>query len=160
MNRYVEFHFTAYHIYWEIAFFEEILSHLIVNRYVEFHFTAYHNYWEITFFEEILSHLIVNRYVEFHFTAYHNYWEIAFFWRNSKSKKGNNSNKILDGVVFSCQQIGVNTFYKCIEFEVNSFNSYWEILIILKKYPKFLCTMSKQGQITLDIHITGSPALL
>jgi tRNA nucleotidyltransferase (CCA-adding enzyme) len=24
--------------------FKEILSHLIVNRYVEFHFTAYHNY--------------------------------------------------------------------------------------------------------------------
>ena len=33
-------------------------------------------------------------------------------------------------------------------------------LIILKKYPKFLCTMSKQGQITLDIQITGSSALL
>jgi hypothetical protein len=49
-----------------------------------------------------------------------------------------------DGVVFSCQQIEVNTFYKCIEFQVNSFDSYWEILIILKKYPKFLCTMSKQ----------------
>jgi hypothetical protein len=29
-----------------------------------------------------------------------------------------------------------------------------------KKYPKFLCTMSKEGQITLDIQITGSPALL
>jgi hypothetical protein len=39
---------------------------------------------------------------------------------------------MLDGVVFSCQQIGVNTFYKCIEFQVNtcSFDSYWEILII------------------------------
>jgi hypothetical protein len=59
---------------------------------------------------------------------------------------------MLDGVVFSCQQIGVNTFYKCIEFQVNSFDSYWEILIILKKYPKFPCTMSKQGQITLDMH--------
>jgi hypothetical protein len=42
------------------------------------------------------------------------------------------SNKMLGGVVFSCQQIGVNTFYKCIEFQVNSFDSYWEILIILK----------------------------
>jgi hypothetical protein len=29
---------------------------------------------------------------------------------------------MLDGVVFSCQQIGVNTFYKCIEFQVNSFD--------------------------------------
>jgi hypothetical protein len=38
-----------------------------------------------------------------------------------KSKRGNNSNKMLDGVVFSCQQIGVNTFYKCVEFQVNSF---------------------------------------
>ena len=69
----------------------------------------------------------------------------------------------MDGVVFSCQQIGVNTFYKCIEFQVNSFDSYWEILIILKKNtPNFYvqCTMSKQGQITLNIHITGSPALL
>ena len=36
---------------------------------------------------------------------------------------------MLDGVVFSCQQIGVNTVYKCIEFQVNSFDSYWEILI-------------------------------
>ena len=27
-------------------------------------------------------------------------------------KKGNNSNKMLDRVVFSCQQNGVNTFYK------------------------------------------------
>jgi hypothetical protein len=41
-----------------------------------------------------------------------------------KSKRGNNPNKILNGVVFSCQQIGVNTFYKCIEFQVNSFDSY------------------------------------
>jgi hypothetical protein len=41
----------------------------------------------------------------------------------------------MDGVVFSCQQIGVNTFYKFIEFQVNNFDCYWEILIILKKYP-------------------------
>jgi hypothetical protein len=40
---------------------------------------------------------------------------------------------MLDGVVFSCQQIGVNTFYKCIQFQVNSFDSYGEILIILEK---------------------------
>ena len=40
---------------------------------------------------------------------------------------------MLDGVVFSCQQIGVNTFYKFIEFQVNSFDIYCEILIILKK---------------------------
>ena len=59
----------------------------------------------------------------------------CILWRNSKSKRGNNSNKMLDGVVFSCQQIEVNTFYKCIEFQVNNFDSYWEILIILKKYP-------------------------
>jgi hypothetical protein len=39
-------------------------------------------------------------------------------------KKGNNSNKMLDRVLFSCQQNGVNTFYKCIEFQVNSFDSY------------------------------------
>jgi hypothetical protein len=39
---------------------------------------------------------------------------------------------MLDGVVLSCQQIGVNTFYKCIEIQVNSFDSYWEISIILK----------------------------
>jgi hypothetical protein len=41
-----------------------------------------------------------------------------------QGRKGNNSNKMLDGVVFSCQQIGVNTFYKGIEFKVNSFDSY------------------------------------
>ena len=35
-----------------------------------------------------------------------------------------------------------------------------EILIVLKQYPKFLCTMPKQGQITLVIQITGSPALV
>ena len=52
---------------------------------------------------------------------------------------------MLDGVVFSCQQIGVNTFYKCIEFQVNSFDSYWEILILLKKYPKFLCTVKTRA---------------
>ena len=63
-------------------------------------------------------------------------------------------------ILLTCQQIGVNTFYKCNEFQVNIFDSYWEILIMQKKYPKFLCTMSKQGQITLDIQITGSPALL
>jgi hypothetical protein len=38
-------------------------------------------------------------------------------------------------ILLTCQQIGVNTFYKCIEFQVNSFDSYGEILIILKKYP-------------------------
>ena len=108
--------------------------------------------------------LIVNRYVGFHFNAYHSlqnvYWENCIFRKKMQVKKGNNSNKMLDRVVFSCQQNGVNTFYKCIEFQVNSFDSYWEILIILNKYPKFLCTMSKQGQITLYIQITGSPALL
>jgi hypothetical protein len=36
---------------------------------------------------------------------------------------------MLDRVVLSCQQNGVNTFYKCIEFQVNSFDSYWEILL-------------------------------
>jgi hypothetical protein len=50
--------------------------------------------------------------------------KLYFFLRNSKSNRGNNSNKMLDGVVFSCQQIGVNTFYKYIEFQVNSFDSY------------------------------------
>ena len=35
-----------------------------------------------------------------------------------------------------------------------------EILFKLKQYPKFLCTIPKQGQITLVIQITGSPALL
>jgi hypothetical protein len=38
-------------------------------------------------------------------------------------------------ILLTCQQIGVNTFYKCIEFQVNSFDIYWEILILLKKYP-------------------------
>jgi hypothetical protein len=85
--------------------------------------------------------LIVNRYVEFHFNAYHNYWEIVFL-AHSKSKRGNNSNKMLDRVVFSCQHIGVNTFYKRIEFQVNSFDSYWEILIMLKKnIPNFYVQM-------------------
>ena len=56
-------------------------------------------------------------------------------------------------ILLTCQQIGVNTFYKSIEFQVNSFDS--KLLRNLK-----LCTMSKQGKITLDIHITESPALL
>ena len=63
------------------------------------------------------------------------YWEIVFFEEILSQKGGITQNKMLDGVVFSCQQIGVNTFYKCIEFQVNSFDSYWEILNILKKYP-------------------------
>jgi hypothetical protein len=51
--------------------------------------------------------------------------KIVFLEEKKKQvKKGNNSNKMLDGVVFSCQQIGVNTFYTCIEFQVNSFYSY------------------------------------
>ena len=71
--------------------------------------------------------LIVNRYVGFHFNAHHSlYWENCIFRKKCKWKKGNNSNKMLDRVVFSCQQNGVNTFYKCIEFQVNSFDSYWE----------------------------------
>ena len=44
---------------------------------------------------------------------------------------------MLHGVVFSCQQIGVNTFYKCIEFQVNCFDSYWEIKLCLKNIPNF-----------------------
>jgi hypothetical protein len=71
------------------------------------------------------------RYVEFHFNAYHNYWEIVFL-AHSKSKRENNSNKMLDGVVFSCQQIGVNTFYKCIEFQVNSWKDV-ELLSSLRR---------------------------
>jgi hypothetical protein len=35
-------------------------------------------------------------------------------------------------ILLTCQQIGVNTFYKCIEFQVNSFDSYWEIFIEMK----------------------------
>jgi hypothetical protein len=45
----------------------------------------------------------------------------------------------------------------CIEFQVNSFDSYWEILIILKKYPKFLCTMSKQGHVLIFSSKTAWP---
>ena len=48
-------------------------------------------------------------------------------------------------ILLTCQQIGVNTFYKCIAFQVNSFDSYWEILIILKKYPIFLCTVKTRA---------------
>ena len=106
--------------------------------------------------------LIVNRYVGFHFNAYHSlYWENCIFRKKNASKK-REITQIKWWIELSSlvQQNGVNTFYKCIECQVNSFDSYWEILIILKKYPKFLCTMSKQGQITLDIQITGSPALL
>jgi hypothetical protein len=61
--------------------------------------------------------------------------KIVFLEKKMQVKKGNNSNKMLDRVVFSCQQNGVNTFYKGIKFQVNSFDSYWEILIILKQYP-------------------------
>ena len=50
--------------------------------------------------------------------------KIVFLEKKMQVKKGNNSNKMLDGFVFSCQQIGVNTFYKCIKFQVNSFYSY------------------------------------
>jgi hypothetical protein len=50
--------------------------------------------------------------------------KIVFLEKKCKEKKGNNSNKMLDRVVFSCQQNRVNTFYKCIEFQVNSFDSY------------------------------------
>ena len=32
---------------------------------------------------------------------------------------------MVDRVVFSCQQNGFNTFHKCIELQVNSFDSYW-----------------------------------
>ena len=41
---------------------------------------------------------------------------------------------MLDGVVFSCQQIGVNTFYKHIEFQVNSFNYTKKISLIFMYY--------------------------
>jgi hypothetical protein len=63
------------------------------------------------FFSIIKISRIVNRFVEFHFNVYHNYWEIVFL-AHSKSKRGNNSNKRLNGVVFSCQQIEVNTYLK------------------------------------------------
>jgi hypothetical protein len=58
--------------------------------------------------------------------------KIIPLWLYLPILQGNNSNKLLDRVVFSCQQNGVNTFYKRIEFQVNSFDSYWEILIIQK----------------------------
>jgi hypothetical protein len=57
----------------------------------------------------ILVHYQKRNQLQLHFNSYHNYWEIVFL-AHSKSKRGNNSNKMLDGVVFSCQQIGVNTF--------------------------------------------------
>ena len=37
--------------------------------------------------------------------------KIVFLEKKMQVKKGNNSNKMLDRVVFSCQQNGVNTFY-------------------------------------------------
>jgi hypothetical protein len=52
----------------------------------------------------------------------------------------------MDGVVFSCQQIGINTFYKCIEFQVNIFDSYWDILIILKNIPNFYVLCRNKGR--------------
>jgi hypothetical protein len=42
---------------------------------------------------------------------------------------------MLDRVVFSCQQNRVNTFYKCIEFQVNSF----ELLRNASGLVKFFC---------------------
>ena len=39
---------------------------------------------------------------------------------------------MLDRVVFSCRKCWLRSVDKCIEFQVNSFDSYWEILIILK----------------------------
>ena len=44
---------------------------------------------------------------------------------------------MLDRVVFPCQQNGVNTFYKCIEFQVNSFDSYWEITKTISKISMY-----------------------
>jgi hypothetical protein len=102
----------------------------------------------------LVPHLIVNRYVEFHFNAYHNYWEIVFFEEILSQKGG-----ITQNAGWSCLLLSTD-WGATLSTSVLSFNSYWEILIILKKYPQFLCTMSKQGQITLDIQITGSSALL
>jgi hypothetical protein len=79
-------------------------------------------------------------------------WAIAITWRPS-------SYKMLDGVVFSCQQIGVNTFYKCIEFQVNSFDSYWEILIILKKYKCWPQSVDKRRQLHPAFYLSYSPFL-
>ena len=67
---------------------------------------------------------------------------------------------MLDGFVFSCQQIEVNTLCKCIEFQVNSFDSYWEILIILKKLSLISMYYVETKADTLDMQITGSSALL
>ena len=59
---------------------------------------------------------------------------------------------MLDGVVFSCQQIGVNTFYKCIEFQVDSFE-----LLRNFNYTKKISLISmyyvETRQITLDMHM-------
>jgi hypothetical protein len=99
---------------------------LIVNRYVEFHFNAYHNYWETEctcfvnniYLQNTQIIVILMWFVffwEYYVTNIKYLFTNCIFWRDSKSKRGNNSNKMLDGVVFSCQQIGVNTFYKRIE---------------------------------------------
>ena len=44
---------------------------------------------------------------------------------------------MLDGVFFSCQQIGVNTFYKCIEFQVNALIVIEKLKLYLKNIPNF-----------------------
>jgi hypothetical protein len=61
----------------------------------------------------ILVHLPIIVYIE----------KIVFLEKKCKQKKWNNSNKMLDGVVFSCQQIGVNTF--------SSFG--WEVPVLLTR---------------------------
>jgi hypothetical protein len=118
-----------------------------VDKCIEFHVNSFDSYWEILIILKKISQISMY-YVETRAdnSGYTNHrvtclavmgspfdseqvcwvsfqclsWLLrnCIFWRNSKSKRGNNSNKMLDGVAFSSQQIGVNTFYKCIEFQV------------------------------------------
>ena len=54
-------------------------------------------------------------------------WEKTIFGKNLiKSEKGNKYYKMKDKLMWSCQKMYVIIFYKCANFQVESFDSVWE----------------------------------
>ena len=103
--------------------------------------------------------VIVNNYSEFQVDTFDSVWEKDFFIKILSWKREITLKKCWIELSCHVNWSSSSFLHVYIEFQRKSFNSDWENSIEVEILPLFLCTKSKQGQITPQIQVTGLPAL-
>ena len=103
--------------------------------------------------------VIVNNYSEFQVDTFDSVWEKDFFIKILSRKREITLKKCWIELSCHVNWSSSSFLHVYIEFQRKSFKSDWENSIEVEILPLFLCTKSKQGQITPQIQVTGLPAL-